>query len=345
MPFSVAPEATISAALALLPPLAMLFWILRGPCQGWTWLVVATLAAAGVSIMVALWQAGSSAPWYPYRHSSLGAATGLFANSNHLASLMLCAVPLLAAIGADLLSSRESKVAGQRAAIATALLLCAAALVGGILLNGSLAVVLLGGPMLLASALLLFPASAGRASWTIVTAGCVALVVGGALIASGALSLERWSGQGSIAERIEILRASLTLAGTYAPWGSGFGTFPAVYRLFEDPQAVKAVFVNHVHNDLLELIIETGVIGSAWFAALLWWWVSRALYHWRSPTASAAAKAFTLVSCGLLLHSLVDFPLRTPGLAALFATALAVMASRATPAIGPKPRHLTLDDL
>ena len=37
---------------------------------------------------------------------------------------------------------------------------------------------------------------------------------------------------------------------------AGLGTYKAVYPLAEDPRKVTATFVNHAHNDVLELILE-----------------------------------------------------------------------------------------
>lgn len=138
------------------------------------------------------------------------------------------------------------------------------------------------------------------------------------------------------------------MVGEYAPFGSGFGTFAQAYRLHEDPDLVNWIHVNHVHNDYLELVVELGVPGALLLAAFLLWWAWRFFALWSSTGASPLARAATLVTLGLLLHSLVDFPLRTAALSALFAASVGVMARSArvgAARAGGQPRHLTLEDL
>lgn len=341
-------DATISAMLAALPALAMLAWVLRlgnGQSKG---LLIAVFAATAITIGVAVIQSTQATPWYPYRHSSFGAATGLFANSNHMASLLLVSIPLLAAFAADQLRRGGGTDFGRRAMIGIVLAACVAAIVGGIFLNGSLAVLLLGGPMLLASALIFLPSvgvRAGRLAGLIVAATAAGIV---AILALGGDRLARLSSQESVLERWEILQSSLALARDYAPWGSGLGTFPAVYRLQENPETVTSTYINHAHNEYLELAVELGLPGLLLMLVFLAWWIWRSTALWRSGTTTPTVRAATLVTLGLLLHSLVDFPLRTAALSALFGTALGLMAAPPTMkrADGKgRPRHLTLEDL
>lgn len=348
LPLSLERDATISAFLATLPALAMLAWVLRlwnGQSNG---LLIAIFSATAITIVVGVIQSTQATPWYPYRHSSLGAATGLFANSNHMASLLLVSIPLLAAVAADQLRRSGDADTGRRAAIGIALAACVAAIVAGIILNGSLAVLLLGVPMLLASALIFLPSvgvRTGRLAGLIIAATAAGIL---AILALGGDRLAKMSNQESILERWEILQSSLELARDYAPWGSGLGTFPAVYRLQENPETVDWIYVNHAHNEYLELAIELGLPGVLLVLVFLAWWTWRSTALWRSGTTTPIIRAATLVTLGLLLHSLVDFPLRTAALSALFAAALGLMA--APPAVvrtaeKGRPRHLTLDDL
>ena len=347
MPISLAPEATLSAMLACLPAAAMLSWMLCWPSASGRGLTIAVLSATFISVIVGLVQY-TSGQWYPYRFSSFGAATGLFANSNHMASLLLCSIPLLAATAAEQWRTTKSPAPAQRLVAISALLLCGAGVVLGIILNGSFAVMLLGGPMLVASALIFLPTvavRAGRLALLIVAA------IGAAIAAMATFGLDRLAnvgGAASAAERLDILRSSVRMAVDYAPAGSGLGSFPAVYRLHENPDVVTWTYVNHAHNDYLELAIELGVAGGLLVIAFLLWWGWRFTSLWRSGGTPPLVRAATLVTLGLLLHSLVDFPLRTAALSALFATAIGLMVATR---LGQnddgqgKPRHLTLEDL
>ena len=348
MPISLAPEATVSALIFCLPAAAMLIWVLRrhdGYTGGY---VVAVLVATLISVVVGLMQFASADPWYPYRFSSFGAATGLFANSNHMASLLLCSIPLLAAVAAKQWRASGTAVSSQRLATVIAVAFCAAAILAGIVVNGSLAILILGGPMLVASALIFLPTvgvRAGRLATLIVAAIAAGIAV---LATIGTERLVKMGGEASVAERWEILQSSAALAIEYAPVGSGLGSFPAVYRLQENPDLVTQTYVNHVHNDYLELLIETGLAGGLVLLAFLLWWAWRFTSLWRSIGTPPMVRAATLVTLGLLLHSLVDFPLRTAALSALFGTALGLMAvprPREGPGGPRRARHLTLEDL
>ncbi len=54
-------------------------------------------------------------------------------------------------------------------------------------------------------------------------------------------------------QRVAYFPLLLELSRTYLPFGSGYGTFDPVYRSFEPDWAITTKYLNHAHNDLLEL--------------------------------------------------------------------------------------------
>lgn len=350
MPLSLAPERTVTVLLTLLPAAAMLALVLRWPTVSPGRLALAVLVAMILSVVVGLMQVTRGDGWYLYKHSSVGAATGLFANSNHLASLLLASIPLIAALAAAAIRGTATrKSAGKdRFPILAGLALCAGLVVTGIILNGSFAILLLGGPMIAASALIFLPPGGVRLGRLALLILLMTVAGGGALALVGGDRLTRLAGQASVAERQEIWRSSADLAAEYFPAGSGLGTYPSVYHLQEDPNRVGREYVNHAHNDFLETVIELGAAGLLLLLAFLAWWVGRFMTLWRSSLSPPLVRAATLVTLGLMLHSLVDFPLRTAALSALFAAGIALMAMpRPSPPSDSRgqPRHLRLEDL
>jgi O-antigen ligase len=104
------------------------------------------------------------------------------------------------------------------------------------------------------------------------------------------------------------------------PWtGTGLGTLQAVYPRYETLYDGK--IVNHTHNDYLEALAETGLLGglcSAWFLGILFLESLRRLRE-SSHSFAAALHLSGLVGCtGFLVHSLVDFNLHIPANALLF---------------------------
>ena len=93
----------------------------------------------------------------------------------------------------------------------------------------------------------------------------------------------------------------------------------------EDPAKVDRYYVNHAHNDYLELAIETGLPGMILMLLFLAWWGRSVWRMLRSPSADHFAMAGAIASAAVLLHSVVDYPLRTAAMSAVFAICLALI--------------------
>jgi hypothetical protein len=105
--------------------------------------------------------------------------------------------------------------------------------------------------------------------------------------------------------------------------------------------------VIHAHNDYAELALETGVPGILLIIAFLAWWARAAWHAWRYSDRGPYARAASIASAAILVHSIVDFPLRTAAIAAVFAMCLALLAERRVQAVRAtgdlRPtRHLVL---
>jgi O-antigen ligase len=250
-------------------------------------------------------------------------ATGFFANSNHMAALLVVCVPILFALVADVRGG--SKNAKTRSAM---LLLAAAgiAVIGlGIVLNGSIAVLLLGPPVLLVSATMLLARKTGLRKPLVALA---ALGTAATLLVYMSPLHDRIAGGDltSIEERREMWANTSAAIPQFLPLGSGVSSFPTLYPRYEDMAAVTRTYTNHAHNDYLELALETGIPGVLLLIAFLWWWAARTRSIWRPAAPDPYAQAATIITAALLLHSIVDYPLRTAALSAVMAAFLAIMA-------------------
>ncbi|MFZ1569018.1 MAG: O-antigen ligase family protein [Thiolinea sp.] len=105
----------------------------------------------------------------------------------------------------------------------------------------------------------------------------------------------------------------------FSPFGSGPGTTPQVYQNYQ-PTSINA-FVNHTHNDYLELLLDLGLFGALMIGALI------LIYSWRwRQLWQDKSSGFKLLKTGAgvgillaLLYSLTDFGLHTPANAVFFA--------------------------
>lgn len=330
LPISLTPYDTLSMLPWLLPPLALLAAMVRLKAYHPSWMVFAMLAGMTAGVLLGALQVstGPDGQWYLYRIANFGSATGFFANKNHMATLLLVSIPFLAALMAR---ARGGAVKPHRyyAAVAVAGGVLVLILVG-LVLNRSLAGWGLALPVLIVSGLIM---TKGRGVAARIALGASAILAVAAIMVPFVESvMERVASRAevSVETRSEIFATSAEAAATFAPLGSGVGSFVQVYRLFEDPALVTRNYVNHAHNDYLELLVETGLPGLLLMLLFLLWWAKVAVDQWRGA-ADAYARAASIASATILAHSLVDYPLRTAALAALFAVTLALMVQpRAT---------------
>jgi O-antigen ligase len=101
--------------------------------------------------------------------------------------------------------------------------------------------------------------------------------------------------------------------------GTGLGTLQIVYPPYETLYDGK--IVNHTHNDYLEALAETGLIGGlccAWFLGVLLLEASKRSLQLNNSFAGALQLSGLVACSGLLMHSLVDFNLHIPSNALLF---------------------------
>ena len=345
MAWSLAPVASIATLFPLLVPLAVVAAVLRRRAVRPYLLIAAMVLGTLLGILLGFLQLRSGTEvWYLYRYSAFGQASGFFANSNHMGSLLLVNIPFLAALAADQFERRKDM--SQRGLVLGGAVGLAFILVIAVALNHSLAVLLLGGPVVLLS--LAIP------SWHRpgVRKG-LALVAVAALAASVALGAAQGkfavaSQESSIQTRSAIWATSLDAISDFRLTGSGLGTFERVQRHYENPDTVDPTYVNHAHNDYLEIAVELGLPGLVLVALFLLWWARRAAAAWRPAEGNVYARAASIASATLLVHSLVDFPLRTAAIAALFAMCLGLLCVRMAPAPTDQrkqlwsPRHRTI---
>lgn len=329
MPLSLAPYDTAATLLTIIPPVALFCAIVRLRAYRALWLALALLAGTLAGVVLGALQVASpdpsNSPWYLYPFASFGYATGFFANANHMAILLVITLPFLAAV---LASARGENV--QRYSAAVALVAGAAlVIVIGIALNQSIAGYGLGIAVLAASALIILPRRNAARAW--IALGSAALLLGAVtLLVTSPVGDRELGASRSLNSRVSITTTTAHAIGELMPFGSGLGTFKAVYRLYEDHDRLNRISVNHAHNDYLELALEMGVAGVILMALFLAWWAVAVWRAWRSGDAGPYARAASIASAAILVHSLVDFPLRTAAISTAFAMCLALLVERTT---------------
>lgn len=329
LPISLAPIITWRSLFSLLPAIAVFFAVLRLSNRSRRILVLMTLAIAFLSVLLDLLQMmeGQSSALRFYAITNAERAVGFFANSNHNAAFLYCAIPFAAAWGIGL---RRQPVRA----------LLVALLLGAVIIGLAIA-----------------QSRAGLVLSVIAGLSCIALVmcdgsrmprrrllgvvVGGNVIA---LLIAFQFGFVSMANRVQNVDiigdlrwpvASVTLKAAQAnlPFGTGFGTFVPVYQAVEPRTLLFERYVNRAHNDWLELGLEGGVLSIAGLLVFLAWFGRSSFQVWRpnqkgaDALDTALARAGSIVVVLLMLHSIVDYPIRTTALMVVFALSCALLTS------------------
>lgn len=321
LPISLDPAATKRSLLSLLPATAVFLAMLSLDRPSRRALIAVVLGVAFLSTCIGFLQIMGGQGLYFYAITNPGMAVGFFANGNHNAAFLACAVVFAAAWLIELYFGRTP----NRVAVA----LLAALVVGlviGLAIVGSragLGLGLVGG----LSCIALAYRNAGESHGRVLRIGAAAFLIVGVIavqfFASG------WAKRG-VQERdpLQDLRwpvAVVTLqAGLkYLPFGSGIATFVPVYESLVPRNQVIEYYVNHAHDDWLELLLEGGLPALACLAGFFAWFGTASLRAWRASSRTGLdvnfARAGSVAVILFMVHSTVDYPLRSTAIMTVLA--------------------------
>jgi O-antigen ligase len=348
---------TEQAFYQTLPVLAVFATAYLLPVERVNTLVLAVLALAGLQAALGLVQFGDGphSLWYFGQENNGRSAIGTYANRDHLAGLLEMVFPVaLALFVANLRRSGRHRRKPRGNRWRRRLQFVATAQGHQAAVYGVLAVLLLlgliftrsrtGVALAMLGLLVALPVFARRLGGSNVygTLGTVAAVVV-VLAAEIGLTpiLERFAHDPLADARWTFFATSMDGIGGFFPLGSGAGTYPALYPLFQ-PVEFGHIFVNHAHNDFIEALFEGGapallIMGYGLFLYLRQWprvWKSGRWGEFRFVQAGAGIGLFLI-----LLHSLVDFNMQIPANALFAAFLLAVFMKDYREDTGPRRRR------
>lgn len=252
--------------------------------------------------------------------TSGGAIFGPYVNHNHYAGLMEMLSPIPLVVGLTSLTS-----GGRRALVVFAGIVMA----GTIVLSQSRAgTASFLAEMALLLGLLLARRKNGRMA-AVLGAVCLMVLAFVAWLGTAALwhhfaELQDWM-------RMAMTRDGLRMFSRKPLIGWGLGAFTTVYPQFRS--FYTDLFVNAAHNDYVQVLVETGVVG---FVAVVWFIVAvyrtglRNLRSWNHDWSHALGLAALIGCTGLLVHSAFDFNLQIPANACVFYFLCAVATTSAT---------------
>jgi O-antigen ligase len=122
--------------------------------------------------------------------------------------------------------------------------------------------------------------------------------------------------------------------------GTGLGTLEMVFPPYDSLYDGKVV--NHAHNDYIEALAETGVVGGlccAWFLGFVLLFSLKGLAALGSSFGSVLNLSGLIACTGMLVHSLVDFNLHIPANALLFFVSAHLAVVRIEPSSPRAPEN------
>lgn len=134
----------------------------------------------------------------------------------------------------------------------------------------------------------------------------------------------------ALALRVGVMRESINIFFDRPLFGVGLGAYRWVSQNYVSRQADESVWWNHAHNDYVELLAETGIVGTALFAlcaaSLLTAWIRKPRTAGSRWTSAMRAQALLAIG-GFALLGTTDFPAKIPALALLAAFQMGILAA------------------
>lgn len=318
---SLTPEKTLFSLFDFLPPVAVFLGIGTFVTTKELDRAIGTVIIFGcVTVFVGIAQSsGVFEHLYFYSITNYKLPVGFFSNANHQASFLAMIIPFV--VGS--LSMKLQRIVvghNDQKLIFVFASLALIVLIAGVLFTRSIAGYLLAffGFMAMGVIQCLNANIKIRYITLVAIIICLLMLLDFLYLGNylGEITEKLSSAEFSETSRVIIFSNTIEIAKSFFPFGSGPGSFSDIYKYYED---ISKVTVPHAHNDFLEILAELGLLGGIWLLAFfIWWaritWQFIVKYRERKKIEQCAYISALLV----IVHSLIDYPLRTISIAVLF---------------------------
>jgi O-antigen ligase len=331
LPISLDAQSTRDELIFIAPALALFVAALSIKGHQRVYLVLTLLGVVLVNIVLGMAQKfqGPTSSLFLYEAGSFYYASGFFANRNFFGALLYSIIPLVVALALNWVrGGKTHKIVGPFFAF----IFIAIIIVGLGATESRMGIILAFFAILLSIPLIWTKQGHSVGSRGLIIMMFIAVF----LIAQfGLVAILRLAATDAVSDyRTTIYAVSLSALRSVFPIGAGFGSFVPLYAMHETPSVVTAAYVNHAHNDWIELVLEGGLPMAILLVAYLAWYASATYNIWtrgRDISEDLLVKAASVSIALLLCHSFFDYPLRTPALMGLFALLNGFLAC------GPQP--------
>lgn len=348
-PLSMDPLMTWNALFSLSVPFAILTLGTQIPRSRHLQIIGICIVVGLVSGVIGILQSvgPERGPLYFYRVTNFGAAVGLFSNRNHHAIFLAMLLPMLAVYAAAKVDTPEQR--NRRFAF---VLISGMAIMFFILNTGSRNGLVVGVLGALAAWRLFDPEPIERAprrKTQRVPSRSISFAAGAAVFALLVFIVLRGQSfqrliDGDVQRefRLQVWEPVIDMGQRFFPFGSGPGAFALPYQAIEPTRLLGTNYLNHAHNDWIEVPATMGIVGIAVLAVALALIIPRmlsALMKGRSKDERRLA-ALGAANCVLVgASSLVEYPLRSPSIMALFVLSLIWLWAPRVTEVDQRPRE------
>ena len=132
----------------------------------------------------------------------------------------------------------------------------------------------------------------------------------------------------ALAGRLSLIKDTLHIIRDFPLWGVGLGALGEIFQKYKSMQGVETF--SFTHNELLQLIAETGLLGFLLIVTFLFGYfksILRLLFGRHNPYVVYLGLGCLVGIISIFLHSLFDFVFHIPANAVLFVIILALISS------------------
>jgi O-antigen ligase len=330
-PLSLSADGTLASLLAGVPLVAMFAAAQFLPIKAIKSLLWVLILCSTLQVLLAVLQLALGADSIFYFDLQVGGVViGSFANRNHLANYLVLQIPIYFYFFFSLMQSDNDsklpKYIGSHRQIVILLLLFLGFSLILILLTTMSRGGLISGFIALGVSIGIYLIVLGKSAshkQRYVYFALFIVFISLALLTTGLDGIQSRLGERFLTDaevRNAIAHATLTAASQFWPWGSGLGSFEAVFPRFQS--AISIGYIEYAHNDYAQLLMELGLVGVILMAAFAILLIHQVLNVVRVYRAEQRLPKVVVMQCfcgvgllAFLFHSWVEFNMHIPALA------------------------------
>lgn len=327
MPLSMTPPQTLAVALALVPPLAIMLMVSALDAEGRAAVFCAIVVLGLVSALIGALQLatpfGRTLSFYEFIHR--GWVIGFQASRNAEVDVLL-----ICGLAATVLFARRAGPVPDWSRLGIYGSVMVVLLFAAIMTGSRGGIVLIPAVLVFCLLMVRRGSIAGRGTLLAVSSAMLVSVVAAWLLRDNAM-LDRVANRFAADKdfRPELWTDTIFAIGQYWPFGGGMGSFVQLMTAVERLEVVDPSLPSRAHNDYLEIVLESGIIGPILIAVVAVVLALEAVRSWRMGGETRTGVQFALAAFFVVAaHSLVDYPMRSMSLAMLAGVAAGCLAGK-----------------